>query len=174
MTRGLSLVCAALGAGLLAAAFFGLGYPLPGYAILLVGLAWMAAVFLHREWVTVPALCVYYGFAAAGFYLRAAAGPAQAASTWMLLAGGLSALLAGDLADFAARLEMAAPDDDVHGLKRHHYLQLAIMASLGMLLSIAALSVQVEFSFELSLVLIVLGVWGISRVIRRLLKQGSD
>jgi hypothetical protein len=173
VTRVLFCLVVILGAGLLAAAFFSLGFPVPGYSILGLGLAWMAGLFLGWKWISVPALFAYFGFAAAGFYLMPSAGLASQASTWLLVAGALCALSAGDLSDFLSRLDLAADEDDVPALERRHYLQLSIVVTIGAILSVSALAVHVRVSFEWSLGLIVLGVWGISRVVGWLLKKGD-
>jgi hypothetical protein len=93
-------------------------------------------------------------------------------STGLLLAGAIAGFLSWDLTSFSQRLRLSAPDDDVTGLERKHLLRLLVVALAGLVLYLGALYLQAKASFGWSLLLVLLGVWGIGRVVNWLLRNG--
>jgi len=152
MTRPLLFLCAALAVASLLAAFGLEGYLLPVLALLVLGILWIVSLAYHWTWGSVVGLFTVYGFAAAGFWLRL--------STSFLLAAALAGLLAWDLAAFAQRLRLAAPQDDVTSLERSHLVRLSVVALAGLVLCLGALYLPAKISFGWSLLLVLVGVWG--------------
>jgi len=164
MTRPLLFLFVALAIASLAAAFSLAGYLLPVLALLLFALLWMAALLRRWTWASVVGLFAIYGFAAAGFWLHL--------STGLLLAGAMVGFLSWDLTSFSQRLHLSAPDDDVTDLERKHLLRLFVVALAGLVLCLGALVLPAKASFGWSLLLVLLGVWGIGRVVNWLLRNG--
>jgi len=164
MTRPLLFLFVALAVASLVAAFSLAGYFLPVLVLLLFGVLWMAALLRRWAWASAVGLFAVYGFAAAGFWLRL--------STGLLLTSALAGFLSWDLTSFAQRLRLAAPEDDVAGLERRHLLRLFLVALAGMILCLGALYLPAKVSFGWSLLLVLLGVWGIGRVVNWLMRNG--
>jgi len=89
----------------------------------------------------------------------------------LLIGGAVFALLTSDLADFDARLRLAAPEDDAAGLERAHLLRLLAFALAGGALSLSALTLHAVFSFEWIVVLVIVAMWGLVRLVNRLLQK---
>lgn len=157
MTRPLLFSSAALATGCLAAAFGLAGASWLVLVLLSFGVLWIVAISLRLSWASSVGLFGVYGFAAAGFWLQL--------STPLLLAASLAGLAAWDLAAFDHRLGRAAPGDDVKGLERSHLLRLVGLAGAGLVLSLAALYLPARISFGWALLLVVLGMWGVGRLV---------
>ena len=154
-----------LAAGLPAWACLASGRLVPGLGLAVVGIGWVLGLGLRRWWVSIPGFLGLYGLIAAGFFLDLPAAP--------LVAGAFFSLVAWDLSDFAARLSLAADDDRLVDLERGHLRRLFVVALLGAGLAVLSLALKVRLDFEPLAVLIVFGVWGIGRVIHRLLQAGK-
>ena len=171
MTRWLFFACVAASTGMLSAVYFQAGDPIPGAAVLVIGIGWAVGAALGWKWVSAVGLLAAYGFAGAGFLLRSSMFLTGRGRVTWLISAALLALLAWDLGDFADRLRLAAIGDDVAGIERRHYLRLAAVTLTGAALMAAALNLRVQFSFEWSVILVLLGIWGIGRVVRWLLQR---
>jgi hypothetical protein len=174
MTRYLAFACILISTALLAGVYFSGGYSFHGFVLIFLMLVWCAGLFLHWRWMSILQLFLYYVFIAFGFFLDLSTGrldgrPGLVAA--LLIGAALFVLLASDLADFAARLCLAAPEDDIAGLERQHFLRLLAVALAGGMLSAAALTMRVAYSFEWSVVLTIIVVWGIIRVINWFLQR---
>jgi hypothetical protein len=163
MTRTARFFFVVLSAGLLAAAYFLGGFPIPALAALLFGAFW--TVGLARRWTWIPALGLFgvYGLTVAGMLLGLA--------PLLPSAAAFAALLAWDLSDFYFRLRLAAPDDDTSGLECRHLVRALVVAVIGAAVLVAAQTLRLEFSFEWLAVLLLFAVWGVGRIIGGLLKR---
>ena len=160
----------ALASTALAAAALALGYGLGGTwigtgLILLVGLLWLAGQWRRWGWVASPALVLFVGTAAFGLWLGLGAG-------WML-AGVVAALSAWDLDHFAQRLKRAGRVEGARALERGHLGRLLAVDGLGLALGALALGLRIQFGFGAALVLGLLAVWGLSRVVGFLRREGD-
>jgi hypothetical protein len=174
MTRFLLFACVLCGTALLSAVYIAGGYSYPGSVLVFLGLAWCIGILYRWTWITAAELFVYYVFAACGFLLRQSTGLLAGRSglaAGLLLGGAIFILLAADLSDFDARLNLAAPEDDVAGLQRRHFLRLLVFALTGGALSAAALALHISYTFEWSVVLIIFAVWGLVQVVNRLFQK---
>jgi hypothetical protein len=186
MIRALRLIFPVLSIGLL-----GLGYSFahltwPVIAIVLFGVLWVVA--LTRQWIWIAPLGLFVGFGAAaiGFFLdssqdlpislaagstgqfgRGELGPAAV----LLLLGALFAFIAWDLAEFLVRLNLSAEEDDTTRLKSAHLRRLAFVIVASIVLGALVLTFQIKLSFEWIVVLMLFSIWGIGRIIHRLLKK---
>ena len=128
------------------------------------GVLWMAALLRRWTWASAVELFAVYGFAAAGFWLHL--------STGLLLTSTLAGFLSWDLTGFSQRLRLSAPEDDVAYLERRHFLHLSLVTVVGLILCLGVLYLPAKVSFCWSLLLVLLGVWGIGRLVNWLLKNG--
>ena len=165
MTRTLRFFFALLSVGLLAAGYFLAGLIWPAVGLILFGVLWIVGLVLRWDWVSPLALFAAFGAAALGLLLGL--------STVILSSAGLCALLAWDLAEFSIRLRKISPDDDLAGLEQRHLARLAWGALAGAGLSAIALTLHLKPSFEWIVILVIFSVWGIGRVVDRLLNNGE-
>jgi hypothetical protein len=163
MTRTALFFFVVLSAGLLAAAYFLGGFPIPALAALLPGAFWTVGLARRWKWIAIPGLFGVYALAVAGLLLGLSPALPSAAS--------FAALLAWDLSDFTFRLRLAAPEDDTSGLERRHLFRLLVVAGIGAAVLVAAQTLRLEFSFEWLAVLLLFAVWGVGRIIGGLLKR---
>jgi hypothetical protein len=161
----------ALASTLLAAAVLALGYGL-GSAwsgvgpILAVGLLWLASQWRDWwGWTASWALAFFTGAAAVGLWLGLGAG-------WML-AGVVAALSAWDLDHFAQRLKRAGWVEGTCALEHRHLRRLLAVDGLGFLLGAVALGIRIPFGFGVALVLGLLAMWGLSRAVGFLRREGD-
>ena len=165
MIRVLRFVCLVLSIGLLAAGYFLGGLVWPGAGLLVFGILWIVGLALRWDWVSPLGLFASSGVAAFGLFLDLSAA--------FLISGALFALLAWDLADFFLRLSQASPEDDIAVLEKCHLLRLAVPVLTGGGLSAFALTIHLKPSFEWMVILMFFVVWGIGRMVDRLLKKES-
>jgi hypothetical protein len=163
MTRSLRFVFPILSVGFLAAGYLMAGLPWPGLGMLAFGVLWIVALALRWDWFPTLALFVTFGAAAFGLFLGL--------SPVVFIPGALIALAAWDLAGFHVRLQLADAEDDLAPLEKRHLLRLAGLIVTGGMLSAFALSLHVSPSFEWVVVLVFVAIWGIGRVVSRLLKK---
>lgn len=127
----------------------------PGAASSLgLGILWLVLRSPRRPWLPTPAFAGCVALAAAGTWLRLGAG-------WMLLAV-VAALCAWDLEGLDRRLERLAPAGARPALERRHLRRLGPVASLGLLLGLAALVVELRLEFWPALLLGLLAIAGLS------------
>jgi hypothetical protein len=125
--------------------------------ILIIGIFWLFSQWRHWTWVSSVVLFVFVGFAAFGLILGFVFG-------WML-AGSVFALFAWDMTDFRSRLRFAAMDDDSRAMERRHLAYLTLLVMGGLLLVTAALFIQVKFTFEWGVLLVIVILFGLIQLI---------
>lgn len=151
------------GVGSLAYGYAQAGYAAPTRWIILMGIVWLLAHWRRLYWFSSVALFLAIFAAAFGIWREFPA-------TWMLF-GALGALLGWDLSDFSRRLRYAAPTDDIVDMERRHLARVGMVAVLGGGLALLSLQLQVKrLAFEVAVGLILLAVWGITRLVTRLRK----
>ena len=165
MTRILRFACPVLSTGLLAAGYFFSGLDWFAVALFVFGILWIVGLALRWEWIPPLSLFTIFGVAALGLL--------QGLSTLFLIAGSLFALLAWDLADFHLRLQKSSLEDDLTVLEKHHLLRLGFLGFSGAGLSAFALTLHLDPSFEWTVILMLFAVWGLGRVVERLLNIES-
>jgi hypothetical protein len=165
MISALSIASVGLSASLLA-----LGFALHDLwagtaAVLAAGALWLLAQWRAQRWAS-PAGLVAQAVAGAVAMLLGVGGG------WPLLAI-VAALVAWDLDQFAQRMQEAGRVDDAPGQERLHTRRLLIVAGLGGLLGLAALSLQVRLSFGLALLMAVVMMLCLSLVIGYMRRAGD-
>jgi hypothetical protein len=125
--------------------------------ILIIGIFWLFSQWRHWSWFSSLVLFAFVGFAAFGLILGFDFG-------WML-AGSVFALFAWDMTDFRRRLRFAAEDDDSKGMERRHLARLTLLVIGALMLVTAALFIQVKFTFEWGVLLVVVVLFGLIQLI---------
>jgi len=165
MTRILRFVCPILSVGFLAAGYFLNGLVWPAVGLLLFGVLWIVGLALCWTWV--PPLGLYAAFGAAVFGLF------QDLTAAFLIIASLLALLAWDLAEFFMRLKRGSPEDDTPTLEKRHLVRLALPVLAGGSLIAFTLTLHLKPTFEWMVILMFFAVWGIGRMVDRLLTKGG-
>ncbi|KPV48692.1 hypothetical protein SE17_36705 [Kouleothrix aurantiaca] len=133
-------------------------------AAVLVGAAWLAGV-----WRELPNVS---GVGLAGAAIVAAAGPTQGAPAPPLLLGMVAALVAWDLARFAARLR-AAEVADAAAFERAHLRYVGVVAGVGLALGGLALVLRVAISFGWVIFFGVVAIVALGQLVRTLQREGG-
>lgn len=139
------------------------GFSRPALWIALLGVAWLLAEWRRLYWFASVALLLVVFAAAYGVWR-------EFALVWMFL-GALGGLLGWDLSDFARRLRYAAPTDRIEDLEQRHLMRVGVVAALGLGLAYLSTLLQVRrLAFEVAVGLILLAVFGLTRLVLRLRK----
>jgi len=147
---------------LTAVAALAIGYAVGGYinwafVIILFGGLWY---FAHLRGAQGLETLLFFGYAlaaAVGFWV-------QLAPLAMLVAM-VAALGAWDLDHFSQRVRLVERAELTSGLNRNHLRRLAIIEGLGLLAGLAALTSSLQIPFWTELLLVILAVYGISRMV---------
>jgi hypothetical protein len=158
LTERILPVSIVVAAGALAA-----GYSLDGLwvaapAIVCLGILWLAGHWRGWKWTAPLGLAGCTLLAAGGLWFNLGKG-------WMLV-GLVAALAAWDLDYFLQRLRSVAQVKGAPDLERHHLFRLLVVVSLGLLLPVLALQVQVRLSLGVLMLLGLVAVLGLSQALR--------
>ena len=134
-------------------------------AVLAAGVLWRLAQWRAQPWASPAGLVAQATAAAVAMLLGVGGG-------WPVLAL-VAALVAWDLDQFSQRMRAAGRVDDAPGQERRHIRRLLMVAGLGGLLGLAALSFQVRLSFGLALLLAVVMMLCLSLVIGYVRRAGD-
>jgi len=148
-----------VGIGALARGYFSEGHSASVTWILVLGAVWLLAEIRRLRWFASIGFLACLVVAGYGLWIDLPAG-------WML-AGAVSALIAWDLSDFLRRVQDAAPEDEVPGLARRHLIRLAILAAVGLVLSLFSMFYKWEVSFEWVVFLAILATLGVTYLVGR-------
>jgi len=154
-----------LGVGSLAWVFDSYGLTVPARWLMYFGLGWLLAAWRRWTWFAAPGLFVVVTAAVLGLWIGLPFG-------WMI-AGALGGLFAWDLADFARRLQQAAPDDDRRAMERRHLTRITLVALAGLGLASIAMAVRLEFTFEWAVLLAVVTALSLLQLVNWL-RKGQD
>jgi len=138
---------------------------LPAAAILFLGVTWVMGQRLSWTWLA----RLMVGL----FVVTAAVGAVLDLSTVLLLVGLIAALSAWHLDGFDRQLKRVDAVDQEQTLQRRHLRRLLLVDGLGLFLAVLALTVQIDLSFGLALVLGLIALLGLSRAIGFLRREGS-
>ncbi len=138
---------------------------LPAAAILIFGLAWIVGQRLGWRWVAWLMVGSSVVAAAVGAWLDL--------SPVLLVVGLIAALSAWDLDGFARQLKRVDAVEQKQVLQRRHLRRLLLADGLGLLLAVLAVTVQVDLSFGLALILGLIALLGLSRAIGFLRRESG-
>ena len=165
MTSFLRFSCSILSIGLIAAGYFLNHREWMAMGIIIFGILWIIGQTRWWKWVEPVSLFAIFTLTAVGFYMNIPVG--------FMLPGALFGFLAWDLAEFAGRLHLAAPDDDTSRLEMTHLrrMTMLMLASGGM--CALSLLIQIKFSFAWIVLMMFLTVGGIGQIVNWLLKKSN-
>lgn len=129
----------------------------------LLVLFWILSLRRGWDWFFTPGMLLLFGLLAAGLFLDLT--PA------LLYPAAFLALAGWDLADFAARLRLAGPGDDLAGLQKRHLRRLGLTLGAGAGLLLLALALDLRISLGWMAALAIVAVWGLGQLARGLLKK---
>lgn len=152
-----------IGVGSVAWGFYNGGYLNFAFAILGVGILWGWSIWRRWNWFSGIGLIAFTVAAAAGLWLNLFFG-------WMLI-GGVCGLLVYDLSAFVNRIRYSVPGEDTQRLKRSHLTRLGLLVVLIVIFSSVAMLWQSAFSFEGAIFLGLAGVWGVSILVRWMIRN---
>jgi hypothetical protein len=162
---GLRPICCIIAASTLIAAYGLGGLWLPGALILLLGALWILGQRADWRWLSWLMMILFAITAAVGILLDL--------TPVLLVVGLIAALSAWDLDEFAHQLRCVDVVEQEQALRRRHLRRLLAADGFGLLFAILALSIQVNLSFGLGVVLGLLALIGLSRAIGFLRRQSD-
>jgi hypothetical protein len=125
--------------------------------LLFFGIAWLFSLWRNWDWFSSLGLFVAVFAAAIGFWF-------ELNSSWMM-AGAAFALFAWDMAEFRRRLRAIIVDDQIRGMERRHIARVSLVILAGMFLVTIALLVQLRFTFEWGVLLVIVILLGIAQLV---------
>jgi hypothetical protein len=131
-----------------------------------IGLLWLTGAWQGQTGTSTMGLFFFAAAAAVGVILRL--------PTAWLLSSLVAALVAWDLHHFMHYLSQISDVRDKRALIKGHLWRLGIVAGLGWLLGVVALSVQITFDFIWALALGLLVITSLSGVIRYLRRESEQ
>jgi len=153
MTKTISMLCILFGTAVLFWTYLQAGYWLAASGLTIVGLTWLAAQRRNIAWFSTWGLFIFSIAAAVGILLDLPA--------FLMILGALSGLMAWDLVAFHQRLSFAAPTDNTMTLERRHLYWLSLAALSGLILSTIAGMIDLQLSFFLTVLLVLIAVMGV-------------
>ena len=147
-----------------------LGYGLIGlwtWAVFIVvlGFLWLFGQWRGWDWMASVGLTLFVSAAAFGLWMGVGVG-------WMLV-GVVAALSAWDLDHFVQRLNGVGRVTKVRDLEQRHLQRLLIVDVSGLMLSVVALGIKVEFGLVTAMLLGLLVILGLSRMVGFLRREGD-
>jgi hypothetical protein len=148
--------CIILGLGSLAWEYSRVGLNPISIWLILFGALWFFALRRGWDWFSSLGLFVAVFAAAVGLWF-------EFNTEWMI-AGVIFALFAWDLTEFRRRLRYIAPDDDLRGMERRHLARISIVILAGLFLVTCALFLQLHFTFEWGVLLVLVILLGLAQL----------
>jgi hypothetical protein len=148
-----------LGAASLAWGFVGMGLVDVARWMLVFAGVWLLAVWQRWRWFSYIGLAVYFAAAALGLWFL------DFPPGWMF-GGAILGLLAWDLTSFRYRQQFAANEAERRIVELRHMLSLSLLTILGFALATLAMLLQVRFSFDWAVFLVIILALGISQIFR--------
>lgn len=121
------------------------------------GIVWLFSLWRNWDWFSSLGLFVTVFTAALGFWF-------EFNSSWMI-AGAAFALFAWDMAEFRRRLRSIIVDDQIRGMERRHIARVSLVILAGLFLVTVALFIQLQFTFEWGVLLVIVILLGIAQLV---------
>jgi hypothetical protein len=148
--------CIILSVSSLAWEFANLGLNPISLWLFIFGIVWLFALWRGWDWFSSLGLFVAVFAAAIGLWF-------EFNTEWMI-AGAIFALFAWDITEFRRRLRYIAADDDLRGVERRHIARISIVILAGLFLVTCALFLQLHFTFEWGVLLVVVVLLGLAQL----------
>ena len=163
MTSLAVVSCVVLGIGSLAWEFGRVGLEPVSIGLTVFGAVWLFSLWRKWDWFSSLSLFVAVFAASIGFWF-------ELNRAWMI-AGAVFALFAWDMTEFRRRMRHIAMDDDLRGLERRHIARISLVTLAGLFLVTLALFLQLRFTFEWGVLLVVVIALGIAQLVGWFRKQ---
>jgi hypothetical protein len=124
---------------------------------LIFGLLWLFSQWRNWDWFSSLGLFIAVFGAAIGLWL-------EFGTAWML-AGAAFALFAWDMSEFRRRLRPMIVDDYIRGMERRHIARLSLLILAGMFLVTIALLLQLQFTFEWGVFMVIVILLGVAQLV---------
>ncbi|MBN1305196.1 MAG: hypothetical protein JXA13_12240 [Anaerolineales bacterium] len=167
MTLTALIISLTLGMGSLAWGYYTSGFHRLALVLALLVVFWGGSLWRRWYWFSSLGLLAAVGAAAYGMWIDLSAG-----LNWMI-AGVAGVLIAWDLTDFLRRLYLGARDDHSRSLERGHIARAVILGVAGMLLGSIPLVINLKFSFEWGVLLVLVAAFGITQLVSWLRHGGQ-
>lgn len=161
----LTICCIFLASLALSAVFTAVGFPIGLVVAVLVSFAW--GISIWRKWRTGNILCMLI------FVLGISLGAILEGSRYILLLSLLSTMASWDLAAFFSRLSTDANISNENELIRTHLFRLMSVLIIGVVLSLLALSMQIDLKFWQVFLLGILLLLGLSQLFAQLKRSNN-
>ena len=133
------------------------GFPSFALFLLVFGTVWLFSQWRKWDWFSSAGLFLAVLAAVIGFWF-------EFDLSWMT-AGAVFALFAWDMTGFRRRLRYIALDDDMRGMERRHIARVSLVILAGLLLMTIALLLQLRFTFEWGVLLVVVILLGLAQLV---------
>jgi hypothetical protein len=157
-------ICVLLGALPLAVGYFQIQLAPVAIGCILIGLLWLLTNRYGWVWAASLGLFMFVTSAGVGVWIGL--------SPILMAFSVVGSLMAWDLASFSGRLRGAAPEDDLHLLRKRHLVRSASMGVGGSVLILAALFIHVRISFGWMFLLVLVAALGVIQLADRLRRSG--
>ena len=147
------------GIGSLAFGYLSAGFAQFARWIIFFGALWLITVWQRWRWFAYIGIAFNMFAAALGLWLF------NFPPGWMF-AGAIGGLLAFDLTYFWDRMRFIASDEERRGLETRHLIRISLLAIIGMILASLAMLIKLQFTFEWTILLIVIVTLGLTQLIR--------
>jgi len=141
--------------------YFAVGWILAGTGLILVGVFWLVAIWRGWTWFSWVGLALIT--LAAGFGLLL-----DLPMVWMF-AGLVGGMLAWDLSNFHWQLRFVEKED-LLPMERSHMVRMGLFLGIALALGVGSMVLRTRLTFEWVALLVLLGVWGLSRMVKWLRK----
>jgi hypothetical protein len=135
------------------------GFTAQAVGLVIFGLAWIIGQ-IKWAWIASLGLAVVTMAVVMGIFYNL--------PIWLMTGGALFAFIAWDLAEFHFRVKKAAKEDSIATLERLHFTRLGLILLVGCGIILLTRFLRVHINFEISALLVLAGVWGISLLVGRL------
>ncbi|MFU8772154.1 MAG: hypothetical protein ACNA8H_07015 [Anaerolineales bacterium] len=147
MSRIVSLLCILVSTATLFYSYLVPGYWIAALGFIMLGLIWVVSLHYKILWFSSLALLIQSAAAAAGIWVGL--------SSFLMAFAALNGLLAWDLNAFNQRLQLFPLTHELQIIEQRHLYWLGLAAICGFLLSSTAGILNIQFSFFITLGLII-------------------
>jgi hypothetical protein len=157
-------ICILAGALPLVVGYFQLKLSLIAFGAFAIGLLWLFSPSRYRIWIASIGFFIFVCASGVGTWLGL--------SPFLMAISILGSLSAWDLAGFSSRLRCAAPEDDLHQLKKKHLILLTCLVGTSLVLVASGLLIRVNIPFWWLILLALAVVFGIMQLLNRMRGRG--
>ncbi len=135
------------------------------FFFLIFAAVWLFSQWRNWDWFSSLGLFVAVLGAAIGFWFGLN-------TAWMIAAAAF-ALFAWDMTEFRRRLRYIIVDDHIRGMERRHIARVSLVILAGLFLVTIALLIQLQFTFEWGVLLVIVILLGIAQLVAWFRRQNK-